>query len=121
MTTATPQKKRRLSNLFGRKTEAPVSPVNANASNEHQPSVSTGKTNTGDSAYASSDNPSSKRNSRADNQYIPVENNGRYDGVSQDRNLAMNKNTGDIVDDDTGEQVTTVTTTTTTTTAPASN
>lgn len=116
MTTATPQKKRRLSNLFGRKTEAPVSPVNANASNEHQPSVSTGKTNTGDSAYASSDNPSSKRNSRADNQYIPVENNGRYDGVSQDRNLAMNKNTGDIVDDDTGEQVTTVTTTTTTTT-----
>jgi len=118
--TTAPQKKRRLSNLFGRKKETSVSPgpVNAaNASHEHQPSVSTGNTtNMGDSAYASSDNPSSKRNSRAENQFIPVENNGRYDGVSQDRNLTLNKNTGDIVDDDTGDVVTTVTTTTTTTT-----
>lgn len=117
MTSTTPQKKRRLSNLFGRKKEASVSPVNADASHEHQPSVSTGttgNTNMGDSAYASSDNPSSKRNSRADN-FVPVENNGRYDGVSRDRNLALNKNTGEIVDDD-GDVVTTVTTTTTTTT-----
>ena len=111
MTSTTPQKKRRLSNLFGRKKEASTSPVNAGASHEHQPSMSTtgnaSSGNIGDSAYASSDNPSSKRNSRADNNFVAVENGGRFDGVSQDRNLTLNKNTGDIVDDDTGDVVTT--------------
>ncbi|KAK5107966.1 hypothetical protein LTR62_000511 [Meristemomyces frigidus] len=70
-----------------------------------------------DSAYASSD-PSSHRPS-PDHPYIhtvPIENNGKISGVSQDRHLQLNESTGEVTDRDTGEVVTTVTTTTTTTT-----
>lgn len=87
------EKKRRLSlgKMFGRRdkhnsTEAPSSHSNVAS----------------DSAYASSEN----------NE--PVKNTGQFEGVSSDRNLTLNKNTGDVRDEDTGEVVSTVTTTTTT-------
>lgn len=67
----------------------------------------------GDSAYASSGNAPSLADSK---DTVPVENHGQINGVDGDRHLAMNKSTGQIFDDDTGEAVTVVTTTTTTTT-----
>lgn len=111
MSTTTPPKKRRLSNLFGAKKDKnkDLSPNGAN--HELHPSTST-QTQL-DSAYASSAPTSSKRNSNSD--VVPVENNGNIEGVSPDRNLAINKTTGQVVDDDTGQVVVTTTTTTTTT------
>ena len=96
------------------------------ANHQLHPSTSTATaTTTGqpDSAYASSNNPSSKRDSlsnvnlesRNNADVVPVENNGNIEGVSSDRNLAYNTSTGQVVDDDTGQVVVTTTTTTTTT------
>jgi hypothetical protein len=94
------------------------------ANHQLHPSTSTATT-TGqpDSAYASSNHPSSKRDSlsnvipesRNNADMVPVENNGNIEGVSSERNLAYNTSTGQVVDDDTGQVVVTTTTTTTTT------
>lgn len=111
MASTTPQKKRRLSNLFGAKKDKNKDQSPNGTPHDLHPSTST-QTQL-DSAYASSAPTSSKRNSSAD--IVPVENNGNIDGVSPDRNLALNKNTGQVVDDDTGQVVVTTTTTTTTT------
>ena len=100
-------KKRRISEMFGKNKDkdlaAPAPPLNHHASN------STGVA--ADSAYASSDGPSSKRNSRAD--IVPMEHTqySRPDGIpSNHRNLAVNTTNGDVLDDDTGEVVSTVST-----------
>ncbi|KAF2214372.1 hypothetical protein CERZMDRAFT_83078 [Cercospora zeae-maydis SCOH1-5] len=69
-----------------------------------------------DSAYASSEAPSNARSNTSNNNIISVPNEGQIEGVDKDRNLAVNKVTGDVLDEDTGEIVSTVTTTTTTTT-----
>lgn len=111
MASTTPQKKRRLSNLFGAKKDKNKDQSPNGTNHDLHPSTST-QTQL-DSAYASSAPTSSKRNSNAD--IVPVENNGNIEGVSPDRNLAINKNTGQVVDDDTGQVVVTTTTTTTTT------
>ena len=124
MASATPQHKRRLSNLFGTKKgkEKDVPPVVAN--HQLHPSASTATTaGQSDSAYASSNNPSSKRDSltnvnsesRNNADVVPVENEGNIEGVGPERNLAYNTTTGQVVDDDTGQVVVTTTTTTTTT------
>nr|OQO28563.1 hypothetical protein B0A51_05609 [Rachicladosporium sp. CCFEE 5018] len=110
----TPEKKRRLSHLFGGGKKEDLAPPAMDQKLNHQWSTSTNGGIAADSAYASSDGPSSKRNSRADIQ--PIENNGRIEGVSQDRSLDVNNRTGEVFDHDTGEVVSTVTTTTTTTT-----
>lgn len=68
-----------------------------------------------DSAYASSDAPSNSRSEKSNN-IVPLQNEGQIEGVNKDRNLAVNKTTGAVLDEDTGEVVSTVTTTTTTTT-----
>jgi len=65
-----------------------------------------------DSAYASSEN-EPKPSLTKSSDTVPMENTGQIQGVSGDRNLAMNKNTGDVIDEDTGKVVTTTTTTTT--------
>ncbi|KAF2857366.1 hypothetical protein K470DRAFT_177128 [Piedraia hortae CBS 480.64] len=62
-----------------------------------------------DSAYASSDGPS-LRDSKRSSEMVPVSSN------NDNRNLAMNPSTGEVVDEDTGELVTVTTTTVTTTT-----
>lgn len=67
---------------------------------------------TSDSAYASSEN-EPKASMTKSSDTVPMENTGQISGVSGDRNLAMNKNTGDVIDEDTGKVVTTTTTTTT--------
>ena len=124
MSSTTPQHKRRLSNLFGTKKgkEKDVPPIIAN--HQLHPSTSTATTaGQSDSAYASSNNPSSKRDSltnvnsesRNNADVVPVENNGNIEGVGPERNLAYNTSTGQVVDDDTGQVVVTTTTTTTTT------
>ena len=73
--------------------------------NSSEAQQSGGSSNFADSTYASSDN-----------ERVPVENTGQFSGVSGDKNLSVNKGTGDVVDNETGEVVSTVTTTTTTTT-----
>lgn len=130
MTSTNPQQKRRLSNLFGarKSKDKDLSPIGAN--HDLHPSTSTaataGTVSTApqpDSAYASSNQPSSKRNSvtnpnaESNNHadIVPVENNGNIEGVGPERNLAYNTSTGQVVDDDTGQVVVTTTTTTTTT------
>jgi len=126
MTSTTPQKKRGLGNFFGKKNkDKDISPIGAN--HDLHPSTSTagtaGTAPQPDSAYASSNHPSSKRNSVANANsesnthadIVPVENNGNIDGVGPERNLAYNTSTGQVVDDDTGQVVVTTTTTTTTT------
>lgn len=103
------QKRRPFSNLFKRKNKSEsISPgpeINDRSSSAVQ--------NNNDSAYASSEPPST-HNSEAN--IVPVENRGQIENVSADRNLALNKSTGDVLDRDTGAVVSTVTTTTTTTT-----
>ncbi|KAH9826113.1 hypothetical protein Tdes44962_MAKER03766 [Teratosphaeria destructans] len=72
-----------------------------------------------DSAYGASQHGTSlsgHKESAARPQVVPVPTHGQLAGVSSDRNLAVNQDTGEGLDDDTGEVVTTVTTTTTTTT-----
>jgi hypothetical protein len=124
MASTTPQKKRHLSNLFGAKKskDKDLSPIGAN--HDLHPSTSTaGTAPQPDSAYASSNQPSSKRNSVANAHaessnnadIVPVENTGNIEGVGPERNLAYNTSTGQVVDDDTGQVVVTTTTTTTTT------
>jgi hypothetical protein len=134
MTSTTPQKKRGLGGFFGKKNkDKDISPIGAN--HDLHPSTSTagtaGTVGTApqlDSAYASSNHassnqPSSKRNSVANvnaesnthADIVPVENNGNIEGVGPERNLAYNTSTGQVVDDDTGQVVVTTTTTTTTT------
>lgn len=123
--TATPEKKRRLSNLFGAKKSKDKEPSPIGANHALHPSTSTADTSSAqpDSAYASSNHPSSKRNSvsnvnaESNNNadIVPVQNNGNIEGVNPDRNLAYNTSTGQVVDDDTGQVVVTTTTTTTTT------
>jgi len=61
-----------------------------------------------DSAYASSDN--------ANNEIIQVENDGSIPNTYKGQNLSLDRGTGEVYDEDTGEVVTVVTTTTTTTT-----
>lgn len=95
-------KQRRLSfgKLLGRKDK--------DSSHKHHSSEAPSSTsNVADSAYASSENNESM---------VPVKNTGQIEGVSSSRNLALNKNTGDVLDEETGEVLSTVTTTTTTTT-----
>lgn len=126
MTSTTPQKKSRLSSIFGAKKgkEQDLPPVVA--SQALRPSTSTASTAAQpDSAYASSNHPSSKRNSisaanpnaesNSNADVVPVENTGNIEGVGPERNLAYNTSTGQVVDDDTGQVVVTTTTTTTTT------
>ncbi|TKA43196.1 hypothetical protein B0A54_06146 [Friedmanniomyces endolithicus] len=78
--------------------------------------------NSVDSAYASSDQPSqhtaSTRTSPAFRHanMVSIENNGQISGVDGSRHLQLDQNTGEVMDEDTGEVVTTITTTTTTTT-----
>ncbi|KAK3070507.1 hypothetical protein LTR53_010354 [Teratosphaeriaceae sp. CCFEE 6253] len=78
--------------------------------------------NSADSAYASSDPPSQHTiSARAspENRHanmVSIENNGQINGVDGSRHLQLNRKTGEISDEATGEVVTTVTTTTTTTT-----
>lgn len=125
MASTTPEKKRRLSNLFGTRKNKEKDPTPNGANHDLHPSTSTAATvGQPDSAYASSNNnSSSKRDSVAnghaessnDADVVPVENNGNIEGVSSDRNLAYNTSTGQVVDDDTGQVVVTTTTTTTTT------
>ena len=50
-----------------------------------------------------------------------VPNHGQWDGVGEDRHIAVNRETGEVLDDDTGEIITTVVTTTTTTTRRRAN
>lgn len=136
----TPQKKGRLSNLFGGKKSkekdlspnnnpSPTNPALNNpspigANHDLHPSTSTADASVQqDSAYASSNHPSSNRNSLSNGHaessnnadIVPVQNNGNIEGVDADRNLAYNTSTGQVVDDDTGQVVVTTTTTTTTT------
>ncbi|GIZ37870.1 hypothetical protein CKM354_000130100 [Cercospora kikuchii] len=96
---------------------------NTAAQNENTHSSSTVPTTTSpmsgavhDSAYASSEAPSNSRSSNSNNNIVSVQNDGQIEGVNKNRNLAVNKATGDVLDEDTGEIVSTVTTTTTTTT-----
>lgn len=70
-------------------------------------------TGASDSAYASSEN-EPKPSLTKSSETVPVENTGQFKGVSSDRNLNLNRGTGDVVDSDTGQVVSTVTTTTTT-------
>ena len=126
MTSTTPQKKRGLSSLFGAKKnkDNDISPNGANHA-LHPSTSTTGTAPQPDSAYASSNHPSSssKRDSVANvnaesnnnADVVPVENTGKFEGVGPERNLAYNTNTGQVLDDDTGEVVVTTTTTTTTT------
>ncbi|KAK4543752.1 hypothetical protein LTR36_004785 [Oleoguttula mirabilis] len=99
MAATTPDKKKnRLSNMFGSKREPDRPPP-------HQafPSHSSNG-NMQDSAYESS-----LGNSTAESNMQHIESN-------DDRNLALNKTTGEVIDEDTGATVITTTTTTTTTT-----
>jgi len=107
----TPDKKKgKLSRMFGGKdTHDQSSPSDV------QPSSTS---NIADSAYSSSENDHRSKNSNSD--YTHLENTGQIQGVSEDRKLAVNKGTGDVVDEDSGEVVSTVTTTTTTTTTTTS-
>ena len=91
------EKKRRLSlgKMLGRRDKD-------TAHKHHSSEAPSSHSNVADSAYASSEN----------NE--PVKNTGQFEGVSSDRNLTLNKNTGDVRDEDTGEVVSTVTTTTST-------
>lgn len=126
MTSTTPQKKRGLSSLFGAKKnkDNDLSPNGANHT-LHPSTSTTGTAQQSDSAYASSNHPSSssKRDSVANvnaesnnnADVVPVENTGKFEGVGPERNLAYNTSTGQVLDDDTGEVVVTTTTTTTTT------
>lgn len=94
------EKKRRisLSKMFGGRKDK---------ESQHSRDPPSTTSNAADSAYASSENAS---------DFVPMKNSGQFSGVNADRNLAMNKTTGDVRDQDTGEVITTVTTTTTTTT-----
>ncbi|KAF2771853.1 hypothetical protein EJ03DRAFT_10201 [Teratosphaeria nubilosa] len=56
------------------------------------------------------------KKSAARPEVVPVPNHGQVAGASSDHNLAVNQDTGEVLDDDTAESMTTVTTTTTTTT-----
>ena len=87
-----------LGKLLGRKDK------DARYSSETQPSNSS---NVADSAYASSE-PDSKMSHTNSTERVPVKNEGQFDGVSGDRNLTMNKSTGEVADDETGEVVSTV-------------
>ncbi|KAH9827261.1 hypothetical protein Tdes44962_MAKER09784 [Teratosphaeria destructans] len=100
MATVPEKKKSRLSKLFNRHHDQASSSGHA-----VHPSTRTGASGPIDSAYASSENDMSKRSQ----DMVPV-------ASGDDRNLAMNQNTGEVVDEDTGEVVTVTTTTTTTTT-----
>ena len=124
MASTTPEKKRRLSNLFGAKKSKDKEPSPIGVNHDLHPSTSTAATAPQpDSAYASSNHPSSKRNSVSNANaestksadVVPVENTGNIEGVGPERNLAYNTSTGQVVDDDTGQVVVTTTTTTTTT------
>jgi hypothetical protein len=132
MASTTPQKKRGLSSLFGAKKSkdnkdlapiAPLAPIGANH-DLHASTSTAGTAPQPDSAYASSNHPSSKRNSVANVPHaessthadvVPVENTGNIEGVGPERNIAYNTSTGQVVDDDTGQVIVTTTTTTTTT------
>ncbi|KAI7027869.1 hypothetical protein KC355_g167, partial [Hortaea werneckii] len=96
-------KKNRLSNLLGSKKET-GSPPQPQETLQPKQSSETNGTSQPDSAYASSENSRDR-----EMQHIDSNND---DG----RNLAVDKKTGEVLDEDTGEVVTTVTTTTTTTT-----
>ena len=72
----------------------------------HSSEAPSAHSNVADSAYASSEN----------EPIQPYKNTGQFEGVSENRNLTVNNNTGDVQDAETGEVITTVTTTTTTTT-----
>ncbi|EMC90875.1 hypothetical protein BAUCODRAFT_39882 [Baudoinia panamericana UAMH 10762] len=74
-----------------------------------------------DSAYGGSQPSSSNRTSPSQSQRsantVPLDHSSSVNGVDVgNRNLSLNKQTGEVTDDDTGDIVTTVTTTTTTTT-----
>lgn len=101
---------KRLSSIFRKKDSTP--PADTTQYDHKLSSSMTNNTNANDSAYASSEHPSSMDGSN----FTHMENHGQIRGVDSQRNLALNKNTGDVIDDDTGEVVSTVTTTTTTTT-----
>jgi len=109
---AAEKKKHRISNMLKRgKNDPPDSPPTANTANITTKPANDPKTPpaAADSAYASSDaTPSTISKPSAENM-VHMES-------SDDRNLAMNRATGEVVDEDTGEVVTVTTTTTTTTT-----
>ncbi|RMZ07447.1 hypothetical protein D0862_04276 [Hortaea werneckii] len=96
-------KKHRLSNLLGSKKEAGSPPQPQETIHPKQSNETNGTTQP-DSAYASSENSRDR-----EMQHIDSNN-------DEGRNLAVDKKTGEVLDEDTGEVVTTVTTTTTTTT-----
>ena len=120
------KEKRRLSGLFGsKKRGAPTtehepvitSPIAGNSTNALNPNPSLQNSSIQDSAYASSEPDVTPGLSRdTSTNVIPVENHGQIPGVSAERDLTLNKLTGDVTDDSTGEVVTTTPTTTTTTT-----
>ncbi|KAK3712011.1 hypothetical protein LTR37_009323 [Vermiconidia calcicola] len=87
------------------KEDAAIPPQKPAAQPQQRPAANS------DSGYGSSVAASSTRS-----DITPIENHGQVSGVNENRHLAVNTTTGDIVDDDTGEVVRTVTTTTTTTT-----
>lgn len=98
-------KRMSFSRLLGNKKEK-------EAQHSRNPSEGLGPpTGASDSAYASSENEPKP-------SLTPVENTGQIKGVSSDRNLGLNKGTGDIVDTESGQVVSTVTTTTTTVSEP---
>lgn len=125
------KEKRRLSGLFGSKKSKdgqvtehePVitSPIVGNSTHALNPNPSLQNSSIQDSAYANSETdatPLSGGNMSGDTSTntVPVENHGQIPGVSAERDLTLNKLTGDVTDDNTGEVVTTTTTMTTTTT-----
>ena len=114
------KKKGRLGRLFGSKKDETRLPTSAQ-NDDHPVSSSS---NIADSAYASSGDERKLSNNISRPDVVPFENKGQISGVNEDRKLAVDKSTGDVMDKDTGEVVSTVTTTTTTTTtmtSPASN
>ncbi|TKA82551.1 hypothetical protein B0A55_02280 [Friedmanniomyces simplex] len=117
MYTTDDKKKNRISAIFGSK--------KSREDMDGRPSLSPApgaNGNSVDSAYASSDPPSQHTAStRTSPEFrhanmVSIENNGQISGVDGSRHLQLNQNTGEVLDEDTGEVVTTVTTTTTTTT-----
>ena len=101
-------KRRRLGNVFGGKKEKEDTRKSKPAPRE-EPSTQSGPT---DSGYGSSNGTMTSTNCDT----VPYENHGQVSGVGEERNLAVKKSTGEVIDEETGKVVSTVTTTTTTTT-----
>lgn len=105
-TTPEPKKKSRLSRLLKGRRDGDVHSYEGNSG--------TSGNSFHDSAYASSEGAPST------SDITPYHNTGQIPGVSADRNLILDKWTGEVVDEESGDVVTTITTTTTTTTTTTS-